>query len=74
VIRIALPLLAPALLAACSSDSGTDVPPLPKETAETANQLMAGAVNAASEAAARKETEPKRAPEGSSATTNEVTP
>lgn len=63
---------AAALLAACSSESASDVPPLPKESAETANQLMEDAEQAAGAAAARME--PKMAPAGSPATTNEVTP
>lgn len=59
------------LAAACSNESGSDIPPLPKETAETANQLMVEAERAAGNAQGRAE--PKAAPAGSSAISNEVT-
>ena len=69
--RLAL-LSAAILLAACSSDSErSDIPPLPPETAETANQLMREAERAA--ANAQKGMEPKSGPAGSPPTSNEVT-
>ena len=64
--------LAPLLLlAACQSETGSDIPPLPKETAESANQLMAEAERAA--ANAQRRAEPKAAPGGSGTNSNEVT-
>ncbi|GAA4009508.1 hypothetical protein [Sphingomonas humi] len=69
-------LLSAALLvtAGCSaSDTGDDVPPLPNQTAETANALMAQAENAAADASIEAET--RRAPARSgSATVNKDTP
>ena len=68
-----LPTGLAALIAACSPGNSGDVPPLPEQTAESANTLMAEAERAASNAAARAET--VRAPARSQATIlNEVTP
>lgn len=53
---LTLPLL--VLLSACSADPGDDVPPLPKQTAETANQLMGEAERAAGNAQRRMEQAP----------------
>ena len=73
--RLTSSLIAAALLAsACSrSDSGDDVPPLPEQTADTANALMTEAERAAGNAAARSETEPRPA-RSATETVNEVTP
>lgn len=66
-----LPALLLTLLAACSADQGADVPPLPKQNAETARRLMVDAEGAAAEAGKRME---QAAPATrSTATTNEVT-
>ncbi len=75
-------MLAPRLLfaglailtSACSpGNSGDNVPPLPDQTAESANALMAEAERAATNAAARAET--VGPPARSQATiSNEVTP
>jgi hypothetical protein len=64
-------IVAALLIGACSSEPDTEVPPLPKETAESANTLMAGAEEAARSAASRSE--PKSSPTGSSNDSNEVT-
>ena len=65
-------LLALLVLAtACSSEPESDIPPLPKETAETANELMAEAERAAADA--DLQAEPKAGAESSSPTSNEVT-
>jgi hypothetical protein len=63
-------LLGAVLLAACSSEPDTEVPPLPKETAESGNALMAEAQKAASNAQGRAE--PKAGTRGSSTPSNEV--
>lgn len=60
------------MLAACSSDPSADVPPLPKQNAETANQLMRAAEKAAGDAQGRMEQ--ARPPVRSTNQTNEVTP
>jgi hypothetical protein len=71
-VRPLVSLAAAALLAACSDNNGaSDIPPLPPETADTANQLMAEAERAAANAQGR--VEPKAAPAGSAPTSNEVT-
>jgi hypothetical protein len=71
VTRLAL-IAATLLLSACSQESGTDIPPLPEESADSANALMREAEGAAANAQGRAE--PKAAPGGSApATTNEVT-
>jgi hypothetical protein len=60
-------------LNACSGGGGgDDVPPLPEQNAETANQLMSEAERAAANAASQMETVPRAARSGS-ATVNEVT-
>jgi hypothetical protein len=65
-------LAALLLVSACSQDTGTDIPPLPEESADSANALMSEAERAAGNA--QRRAEPKPAPAGSSgATTNEVT-
>lgn len=67
--------VAAALLAsACSSGAADkDVPPLPEQTAETGNALMAEATRAAGNASARAETGGS-ADRSQGATVNEVTP
>jgi hypothetical protein len=72
--------LAPAvllLLAACSPDPAAEVPPLPKETAESARELMAEAEQAAADARRlpppAAAPDPKAAPARSDPTSNEVT-
>ncbi|UUR08533.1 hypothetical protein [Sphingomonas glaciei] len=67
-------VLAALLTGACSrSDTSDDVPPLPDQTAETGNALMAEAERAAASAATRAETEPAPA-RSATETTNEVRP
>jgi outer membrane PBP1 activator LpoA protein len=69
------PLLVLAvLITACSrGNSSDDVPPLPEQTAETANALMSEADRAAGNAAARSATAGAAA-RSSQASVNEVTP
>jgi hypothetical protein len=71
--HLLFPTALAALIAACSPGTGDDVPPLPEQTAESANALMAEAERAATNAAARAET--VGSPARSQATIlNEVTP
>jgi len=59
------------LLGACSAEPASDVPPLPKENADSANALMREAEQAAQNAGERAEPKPssaRSAPE----TSNEV--
>jgi hypothetical protein len=69
------PFLAAALLACgCSGgDTGEEVPPLPEQTAQTGNALMAEAERAAGNASRRAETAGGVA-RSDRATINEVTP
>ena len=71
-MRLLALLLAATLASACSSDQGSDIPPLPKQDAESANALMREAEGAANNAQARLEQ--TRPAVRSTATTNEVTP
>jgi outer membrane PBP1 activator LpoA protein len=67
-------LVLTVLITACSgSNSSDDVPPLPEQTAETANALMSEADRAAGNAAARSATADAAA-RSSQASVNEVTP
>ena len=69
--RLATSLL--LLTAACSrGDTQDDVPPLPEQTSETANALMAEAERAAVDAAAAETS--NGAARSGNATVNEVTP
>jgi hypothetical protein len=62
------------LVSACSGgDTVEDVPPLPEQTAETANTLMADAERAADAASKRAATSTSAA-RSRSTTDNEVTP
>lgn len=70
--RLLILSLALALGACSGGGGGDDVPPLPEQNAETANQLMGEAERAAANAAARMETVPRPARSGS-ATVYEVT-
>ncbi len=60
------------LLGACSAAPDAEIPPLPEQTADTANRLMVAAEKASRDAAVR--TEPAADPKRSVPTTNEVTP
>jgi hypothetical protein len=62
------------LIGACSGgDTGSDVPPLPEQTAESGNAVMAEAEKAASDAAQRSATSADQA-RSPSKSSNEVTP